>query len=94
MGAQGGENARKGGVSAYREQFRFPRLALRPAEAAQALGISERTLRKWMKDEGLPYFRVDGAVCIPTHPLHEWILDRTRSQHSIDDTVDEILGSF
>ena len=41
-----------------------PRLALRPKEAAEALGVGERTLRGWMRDEGLPFARVGGAVLI------------------------------
>ena len=41
------------------------RLALRPAEAARALGIGERTLRKWMRELDLPYARLDGVVLIP-----------------------------
>ena len=67
------------------------RLALRPKEAAEALGVSERTLRKWMRDEGLPYFRVDGAVCLPTAELERWMLERTGSQETSDEITEEIL---
>ena len=49
------------------------RLALRPKEAAEALGVSEKTLRKWMRDEGLPYLKPDGAVLIPRQELLEWM---------------------
>jgi excisionase family DNA binding protein len=70
---------------------RFPRLALRPKEAAEALGISERTLRKWMRDEGLPYFRVDGAVCLPTAEVEQWMLERTASQPTSDEIAEQIL---
>ena len=67
------------------------RLALRPGEAAQALGVSERTLRKWMRDESLPYFRVDGAVRIPVGDLTAWMNERLRSQQRTDDVAEEIL---
>ncbi len=67
------------------------RLALRPAEAAEALGISDRTLRKWMRDEGLPYFRLHGAVCIPVAPLQQWMAERITSQHETDEIAEEIL---
>lgn len=70
------------------------RLALRPREAAEALGVSERTLRKWMRDEGLPYFRVDGAVRIPVGKLEEWITDRMASQQRCDDVATEILAEM
>ncbi len=39
------------------------RLALRPAEAAQALGIGERTLRQILPE--LPHVRVGGVVLLP-----------------------------
>ena len=67
------------------------RLALRPGEAAEALGVSQRTLRKWMRDEGLPYFRVDGAVCLPTAELERWMVERTGSQRTSDEIAEEIL---
>ena len=67
------------------------RLALRPAEAATALGIGERTLRKWMRDESLPYFRVDGAVRIPVGDLRVWMSERLQSQRRTDDVAEEIV---
>ena len=71
---------------------RVERLALRPVEAASALGISERTLRTWMRDEGFPFFRVDnGVVCIPVADLREWMADRVESSHRCDAIVAEML---
>ena len=67
------------------------RLALRPKEAAEALGVSERTLRKWMRDESLPYFRVEGAVRIPVGDLTAWMRERLRSQARCDEVAEEIL---
>ena len=70
------------------------RLALRPKEAAEALGVSLGTLRKWMRDESLPYFRVDGAVRIPVGTLEEWIADRLSSQRRSEDIAEEILAEL
>jgi excisionase family DNA binding protein len=67
------------------------RLALRPKEAAEALGIGERTLRKWMRDADLPYFRLDGAVRIPVADLRRWMDERTASQCRSDELAEEIL---
>ena len=74
------------------ERIHLPhRLALRPREAAAALGVSQRTLRKWMRDEGLPYFRVDGAVRLPTAELERWMLERTGSERKTDEIAEQIL---
>ena len=39
------------------------RLALRPKEAAEALGVSERTLRQMLPE--LPHIRRGGSILIP-----------------------------
>ena len=67
------------------------RLALRPREAAECLGISQRTLRKWLRDESLPYFRVDGAVRIPVGELQAWMSSRLHSQRRSNEVAEEIL---
>ncbi len=53
------------------------RLALRPREAAQALGLSERSLRELLPQ--LPVIRTRRAVLIPVDALREWLRDRARS---------------
>ncbi len=70
------------------------RLALRAKEAAEALGISARTLRKWMREEGLPYLRLDGVVMIPRSELDEWMAARVESEHRADDLAAEILNDI
>ena len=67
------------------------RLTLRPPEAAQALGVSERTLRKWMRDGGLPYLRRDGIVLIPRAELEDWLRDQVGSSNDTDELAREIL---
>ena len=68
------------------------RITLRPKEAAVALGVSDRTLRMWMREEELPYFQIDRGILIPIAELMEWIKDRLLRQSSVDDLVDEVLG--
>ena len=67
------------------------RLALRLKEAAAALGVSERTLRKWRRDEGLPYFHLAGSVLIPVVELERWMAERVTSRQTADQIADEIL---
>ena len=50
------------------------RLALRPREAAAALGVSERTFRSMLP--GIPHYREHGAVLIPVDVLREWLRER------------------
>ena len=70
------------------------RLALRPKEAEEALGISEKTLRKWMRDDGLPYLRVDGVVLIPRDSLDAWMRERVASEHRSEALASEILDDL
>jgi hypothetical protein len=47
-----------------------------------------------MRDEGLPYLRLDGVVLIPRGPLEEWMQARVASEERIDERVAEILDGF
>ena len=67
------------------------RLALRPKEAAEALGVSERTMRKWMRDAGLPHLQLDAVVCIPVAELREWMVERMASSRRTDEIAEKIL---
>jgi hypothetical protein len=69
------------------------RLALRPVEAAAALGISERKLRDLLPR--LPHVRLDGVVVLPVHQLRKWLADRAESQQSrVDTAIEEILADL
>jgi excisionase family DNA binding protein len=70
------------------------RLALRPKEAAEALGVSDRTLRDWMRNEDLPYVQIDRSILIPTANLILWMEERVKSHVTTDALVDEILDEF
>jgi hypothetical protein len=51
------------------------RLALRPKEAAQALGISERKLWEITADKtsGIPHFRAGKVLLYPVTALEQWL---------------------
>ncbi len=58
------------------------RLALRPKEAAQALGISPRTLWSITADQssGIPFVRLSAkAIVYPTRELADWLTDRVKA---------------
>jgi hypothetical protein len=54
------------------------RLALRPLEAAAALGLSERAFRSLLPR--LPHVRVGGAVLVPLEPLRRWLEEQARER--------------
>ncbi len=68
------------------------RLALRPREAAEALGVSERTLRQMLPE--LPHVRVGGVVLLPVDALRGWLLEQAKvEQRRADAVADEIVRS-
>ena len=54
------------------------RLGLRPKEAAQALGISERLL--WSKTNcgEIPHCRIGRAIIYPVHLLQEYLTEQAK----------------
>ena len=70
-----------------------PRLALRPPEAAEALGISERKLREMLPE--LPHIRRGGVLMIPIEPLRRWLEEQAqRGSPSTEAVVDDVLDSI
>jgi hypothetical protein len=68
------------------------RLALRPKEAAAALGISEGTLRQLRPE--LPTIRRGNVVLFPIAGLQAWLRDESRAEGSrVDAVVEEIFRS-
>jgi hypothetical protein len=47
-----------------------------------------------MRDEGLPYLRLDGVVLIPRAPLEEWLRERIASERRADALAEEILDGI
>ncbi len=69
------------------------RLALRPREAAEALGISERKFRGLLPQ--LPVVREGGVVMIPVNLLRQWLIEQaTQDVCQVDVAVGEILGDL
>ena len=59
----------------------LPRYAFSAAEAAQVLGIGERTLRDLLRDDlSFPRAYLGRRVVVPATALEEWINQRTRSE--------------
>lgn len=55
------------------------RVALRPAEAAAALGVSRRKVAELLADRanGFPRVKLAGVVLIPTRELADWLAAQT-----------------
>ncbi len=66
------------------------RLALRPKEAAQVLGLSERSLRALLPQ--LPHVRAGGAVLLPVDLLREWLRTHADArENDVKKIADEVL---
>jgi excisionase family DNA binding protein len=69
------------------------RLALRPREAAAALGIAERTLRTLLPQ--IPHVRMGNLVLVPVDSLRKWLGDQTsRESDRSDAVVKKLLDSL
>ena len=58
-----------------------PCLALRPKDAARALGIGERKLWEITADHtsGIPHIRFGKAILYPVRELQDWLAARARA---------------
>ena len=71
----------------------FQRLALRPKEAAEALGISERKLREILPE--LPYVRLGGAVLLPVEALRAWLIAEVKAEKGrVEAVAEEVLRAI
>lgn len=58
-----------------------PRLALTIDEAAQSIGISQRSLNNLISaGAGFPVMRVGRRVLIPTDELRRWLAEESRAE--------------
>jgi len=62
------------------EPNRLPRIAASLGELAEMTGVSERTLRKWAREEGMPVCRVGGRVLVLPSDFEAWL--RTHQEPS------------
>ena len=58
----------------------MPVLALRPREAAKAIGISERTLWTMTQRGDIPHVRLDRAILYPVDGLRSWLSQRSEGR--------------
>ena len=58
----------------------LPRLALRPREAAQALGISKRLLWTLTNQGAVPHLRLGRTVVYPVDALRKWLADQAQKK--------------
>jgi len=56
-----------------------PRLALRPREAAIALGISERALWKLTAEGVIPVVKIGRSKLYPVAGLRQWLAERAEA---------------
>ena len=69
------------------------RLALRPKEAAEVLGISERKLRELMPE--LPVVRRGGIVLVSVEGLRAWLLEEAQAEKCrVDAIAEEVMKSI
>jgi|YNPMSStandDraft_1061717.scaffolds.fasta_scaffold119650_2 excisionase family DNA binding protein len=57
-------------------------LALRPREAARALGVCGKTLWSWTKAGIVPHVRIGKAVLYPVDLLQEWLRQQAARQQA------------
>lgn len=58
-------------------------LALRPREAAKALGISERLLWQLTRDGRVPHVRLGKAILYPVDALKAWLASEASHREAI-----------
>lgn len=63
------------------------RLALRPAEVAEALGLSKRTVDSLIRRRAIPTVRVGTAVLVPVRRLQRWLEEEAEAQGSRVDAL-------
>ncbi|MCP5058185.1 MAG: helix-turn-helix domain-containing protein [bacterium] len=69
------------------------RLALRPKEAARALGMSERKFREIQSE--LPRVRLGGVILFPKRALEAWLeAQAATGVASENEALDTVLGAI
>jgi excisionase family DNA binding protein len=65
-----------------------PSLALRPREAAKALGVSERLLWDWTHHGDVPHVRIGRTILYPVDALRDWLKRQAESVKGGDNVTD------
>jgi len=66
-----------------------PCLAMRPREAAKALGISERLLWEWTNKGVVPHVRLGKVILYPVDSLREWLKEQAQTAGNSDEKISE-----
>lgn len=67
-------------TNVVKQKIQAPCLAMRPREAAAALGISERLLWDWTRQGLVPHVRIGGVVVYPTDALRDWLRKQAEAE--------------
>ena len=99
---QGARTTEGVGVSANDPRLLATRMALRPAEAAKELGVSVRTIHRWLRDGSLRSVGKQGTRLIPVSavlcllgeaPVHEEReTPESEENRWATNVLDEVLG--
>jgi excisionase family DNA binding protein len=61
-----------------------PCLAMRPREAAAALGVSERTLWTWTNEGTIPHVRRGKTIMYPVSALTRWLDEQATAKATVE----------
>lgn len=53
---------------------------LRVRDIVQMLGVSDRTVRRWLVEDGLPHAKLNGIVIIDPVEFEEWKKKKTETK--------------
>jgi excisionase family DNA binding protein len=67
----------KGKIKMNTTLQQHPKLLLTRLEAAQVLGICERTLDTYTKDGTIPFLRIGSRVLYSVQALEQWIAEKS-----------------
>ena len=62
------------------DQERFPRLLLRPAEVAEALGVGRSKAYQLIASGVIPSISLDKSRRVPAEALRKWVTEQLRKQ--------------
>ena len=65
-----------------KKQMDKMQLLLRPAEAAEALGVSRSRCYELIKEGGIPSMRIGTAVRVPRVALEQWVASRVKAHEA------------
>ena len=52
-------------------------ISVRIEQAAEMMGTSEDTLRKWIRKAGFPYIRIGRRIIVPVSQMRRWADENT-----------------